>query len=646
MYKSIFVLSALALTILLSENGRPFSPKKPEAAEVISQTYADQFRRFQRSVDQLATIAAAGEDLALLRQQIVHTRLAYKRVEFLFDYFKPEFSHMFVNGPPLYKVDQVFTSQGWVAPNGLQTLDELIFSDEAADQYSQIAKLARELKQKIDDITPRHINIKMTDRSIFQALRSGLVRVFTLGLTGFDTPGSGNAIAESKESMRAMKTTFEQYGRGLDSRSRPVFQQVIQLFENAELLPSWPDGRLDANTDFDSFDRMAFLKEIINPLYERIYAFQKLAGIPAEASIFHGQNYHVDNLFDEDFLNTGYFSELSFLPLDNEATIALGKLLFHDPILSEKLDMSCATCHDPNKAFTDGLPKSITRQPGVFTRRNAPTLIDAGLSTRVFWDMREYTLEGQVVHVFEDSLEFNINVRATANRLAKSKTYTKLFEENYGSITKRPISGRTISNAIAAYINSLKSFDSPFDRFVRNETTDYPTEAIHGFNLFMGKAACGTCHFAPAFNGTVPPFYREAESEVLGVTMGFDTLQPQLDPDPGRAQNGFKRESGPHFQHSFKTVTVRNIALTAPYMHNGSFKTLEEVVEFYDKGGGVGLGLSIDNQTLPDEPLHLTEKEKAALISFLHTLTDTTGLTGGYVQLPEFEDMPAWNQRQ
>jgi cytochrome c peroxidase len=143
----------------------------------------------------------------------------------------------------------------------------------------------------------------------------------------------------------------------------------------------------------------------------------------------------------------------------------------------------------------------------------------------------------------------------------------------------------------------------------------------------MGKAACATCHFAPVFNGTVPPFYIESESEVLGITVGLDSINPKLDDDLGRVANGMNLDKHWFFRNSFKTVTVRNIELTAPYMHNGSFNTLEEVIDFYNLGGGKGMGLNVENQTLSDAPLGLNRREKADLVAFLKTLTDTTGLT-------------------
>jgi cytochrome c peroxidase len=141
-----------------------------------------------------------------------------------------------------------------------------------------------------------------------------------------------------------------------------------------------------------------------------------------------------------------------------------------------------------------------------------------------------------------------------------------------------------------------------------------------GFNLFMGKAQCGTCHFAPTFFGNVPPFYGTSESEVLGVPKVWDTLNPVLDADIGR----YKFMEFPDFMHAFKTSTVRNAELTKPYMHNGGFKSLEDVVDFYDRGGGAGMGLDVPNQTLPDKKLNLTAAEKKDIVAFMKALTDTT----------------------
>jgi cytochrome c peroxidase len=161
----------------------------------------------------------------------------------------------------------------------------------------------------------------------------------------------------------------------------------------------------------------------------------------------------------------------------------------------------------------------------------------------------------------------------------------------------------------------------------------------------MGKAACGTCHFAPVFNGTVPPYFNDTEAEVLGVPESYDTLHPVLDHDLGRFDSGYPRDKAPFYKYAFKTVTVRNAAITAPYMHNGAIKSLEEVVDFYNRGGGAGMGLDVPHQTLPFDHLTLSEAEQKDLVAFMHALTSTSFDTEKPKSLPAFEQHPAWNQR-
>ena len=135
-------------------------------------------------------------------------------------------------------------------------------------------------------------------------------------------------------------------------------------------------------------------------------------------------------------------------------------------------------------------------------------------------------------------------------------------------------------------------------------------------NLFMGKAKCATCHFAPVFNGTVPPNFAKTEHEVVGTPK--DKAGSALSDDTGR----YMFNQMPQLKGAFKTPGLRNVAVTAPYMHNGVYDTLEEVVDFYNKGGGLGMGLPADNQTLPFDKLSLTDAEMKALVAFMKALTD------------------------
>ena len=152
---------------------------------------------------------------------------------------------------------------------------------------------------------------------------------------------------------------------------------------------------------------------------------------------------------------------------------------------------------------------------------------------------------------------------------------------------------------------------------MRGEEDTFTQSEKEGMNLFMGKALCATCHFIPLTNGTVPPFFQETEREVIGVPNTSENRA--LDDDLGYY---WKFNESLH-KGMFKTPTVRNASLTAPYMHNGVYNTLEEVIDFYNKGGGGGLGFDLEHQTLPFDNLKLTDKEQRALVDFVKTLTDT-----------------------
>jgi cytochrome c peroxidase len=208
----------------------------------------------------------------------------------------------------------------------------------------------------------------------------------------------------------------------------------------------------------------------------------------------------------------------------------------------------------------------------------------------------------------------------TTHALKKSKRYIQLFSKAFPHNTKRElISLDQIAAAIAAFEKTLTPMNSPFDQYINGDKAALTAEQISGFNLFMGKAQCGTCHFAPLFNSLLPPYYQLSELEVIGTTQNTNFEIPVADNDSGR----FAVFPIPFYKGAFKTPTIRNIAKTAPYMHNGKFKTLEEVIQFYNLGGGKGIGLPLEQQTLSDKPLQLSKEEIKAIVAFLASLTDS-----------------------
>ena len=639
-YLASIIIAAILAAPLLN-----FTIPSPQPSELVAigQQFQEGLQNLKNSIEDYRTLAFSSGDsqeyTQQLQQQHLSTRSSFKQIEFLLAYLDHESITRFINGAPLPKTEPHVPEIRIIEPKGLQVLDELVFSDAPLENIQEIQDQLKKLQYHYGYVYNYQGKITLQHRKIFEAVRQELIRIATLGLTGFDTPGSANAIPEAEVAMESIAKAIFNYIPKIKEKDEELAIATTEKFNKAI-------AYLKENQDFDTFDRLHYLKEYINPLYELTYKCHRKLGIATIEEVNtlpQAQNYHSTNLFAEDFFNIDFFSEMDY---DNPLTqkqIGLGKLLFYDPILSSNNQGACVSCHAPEKGFTDGLKRSQSLVDDEALLRNSPTVINALYSEKFFYDLREPVLERQIQHVIKDSKEFATDFIDIIEKLEKSKEYGQLFNEAFPEVG---ISSYTISKSIAAYISKLRSFNSPFDQYVRGEIEEIDESVIRGFNLFMGKAACGTCHFAPAFNGTVPPLYRESESEVLGVPASTDTINPMIDPDLGRINNKVPIDEAPFHKYSFKTTTVRNIALTAPYMHNGVYETLEEVIDFYNKGGGAGLGLDLENQTLPDAPLNLNNLEKNDLIAFMEALTDTTGMTSVPTKLPVFENHPEWNSRQ
>lgn len=567
---------------------------------------------FETSVTELNQTAGAFRsglvNTDTLKAVFLRTRIAYKCIEFLVEYYYPSFAEEHLNGAPLLHMERHDTRPYVLPPEGMQVLDEMIFSDSVFVEKAGIANLCQKLSNETNVLMGGLRSLHIKDADAIEAMRQELVRVFTLGVTGFDTPGSLNALAESRQVMSSMKEALSLF---LVKTEPEKTQRMESLFHAAFVL-------LGEEESFDDFDRLEFLKQVINPLYSELLDIRKNLEGERSGTSYGGLNPEGSNLFADDFLDPYFYTQLS-REKDGPELRSLGKKLFFDPLLSHAGTMSCASCHDPEKAFTDGKVTSASNVVGRNLLRNAPTLLNAVYADRYFYDLRAFTLEQQAEHVVFNHEEFNTAYGEIVSKLNNSNEYRRLFKD---ALSSRKIKREDLSQALASYVLSLRSFNSPFDRYVRGETDTLNAGAILGFNLFMGKAACGTCHFAPTFSGLVPPRYMENESEILGVPEDPLAWKKELDNDSGRYNNRIYSEQAWIFERSFKTTTIRNVELTAPYFHNGAYATLEAVVNFYNLGGGSGFGLEVKNQTLPADPLELTLEEKEALIAFMKALTD------------------------
>lgn len=574
-------------------------------------------------------VASKSHKELMLDYRVARTK--FKEIEFLISYIDPQQYNTYINGAPLPKLMKKVPDLTIIEPCGFQRLDELV-NDEEID-LEAIQTCTEELREHLKTISKNMVQLQLSDPVIFEAARYGVLRINAMGVTGFDVPGNTDfALKEVAISLHGIQTAISFYDKYI---AEDLLNNFSKLLVEAQ--------HFVEKGSFEKLDRIAFHKQFADPLWRQLLTIQKGLKIELPNQRYGWSapvNYESASMFSDDFLNAGYFGEFEGDSRDQKR-IELGQMLFFDPVMSGNNQRACASCHQPSKGFTDGLPASlkIDGSPG---NRNAPTILNSIYAERFFHDMRVDRLSAQVDHVVLNPDEFDGSYQDIILKLKSSDEYSSLFSEAYG---KEGITANSINHAVTMYVASLRSFNSEFDRYMRGETDQLAADVRRGYNLFTGKAACATCHFAPTFSGLVPPLYSESESEVLGVPKAFSEPY-ELDSDRGRFMNRIIKEQAEFYRHAFKTPTIRNIEVTGPYMHNGAFTSLEDIVEFYNKGGGLGLGLNVPNQTLPEDELKLTKREKKDLIAFMKSLTDTTGLNQKPLRIPEINGSEELKKRQ
>jgi parallel beta-helix repeat protein len=298
---------------------------------------------------------------------------------------------------------------------------------------------------------------------------------------------------------------------------------------------------------------------------------------------------------------SGLQLEWDTLPEVNPDQAALGRLLFYDPVLSANNDRSCASCHHPDLGFSDGQALA-TDAHGDPLRRNAPSLWNVAYADSLFWDGRADSLEDQMLVPLTSESEMGANVDEMIAELHAIPEYQALFDAAFDD-------GITVENvqaAITSFERTLITNNSPFDRYVAGDENAMTPAQRRGFAVFRSaQTRCFECHAWPTF--THDTFH------VLGV--------PDTDPNaPDLGQ--VETVNAPDATRAFRTPGLRNVALTAPYMHNGAFATLEDVIDFYAQGGGPAFGVDV----IVDEKVagfDLTEQQTSDLVQFLYALTDT-----------------------
>jgi cytochrome c peroxidase len=588
-YITLALCSCFLLACIISKEPVSFST----AARVTLHKKVD-------TIINLLELAVNTSDVDSLKTIFISNRIHYKAIEPFVEYYFQGFSRR-INGPalPEIKTDDNMVNEA----SGYQVLEESIFSDSV-----DISALKKQIKILITDlqfVKQNSNDLPFQDHHFYELIQHQFIRIATLGITGFDSPVAQLSIQEAGYSLVGITDIYSK------------FCSINQIQPNSSLLSILKEAvkYTQTHNDFNQFQRNQFIKDYLMPLsilWEN--SLKKSISVSPELSggkVFAG---HLADLMQGKKYNPDAFSPYA----DAASTpqkIALGKKLFYETSLSRSKNMSCATCHQPDKAFADSKKTSVAQIHDNAIGRNSPSILYAAFQRSFFYDLRAQDLENQIESVFKNPKEFNLTDQELQQRLKLNSALASDFALAFNG--EPAITTYNVRNAIATYVRSLMPFSSRVDDYFMGAGYLTPNE-INGFNLFAGKAKCATCHFIPLYNGTIPPWFNTTESEVIGVPTKDEWKNATIDGDVGR----YAFNQLPQLKFSFKTPTVRNIEKTAPYMHNGVYTNLDQVLKFYELGGGKGIGVDLEYQTLPFDNLQLTKTEKQDIIRFLLALTD------------------------
>ncbi len=504
------------------------------------------------------------------------------------------------NGYGLLLMEEYLTEKN---PN-LDSLKFLLLHSLSAIERYQADSLQQEIKN------PK--NVLLVNRLFLLNLAS----IYT---TGFECPNTENIVKELEVMIKEMRIILISYHNEFHLLDNYFFQKLDSSIAFIERTKNWND-----------FNHFLFIRDFVEPLFQ---INQKYIQDQNYSSIAYNEfslNNHAVSLFDK-YLYSAQDLKGVFKPIQNVETLneikLLGKKLFYDPLLSGNNKRSCASCHIPSQFFTDTTKSSSEKYDHVnLLERNTPTMVNFTQNQLIRMDGRHFNFFNQTRDVLSNPEELATTEKVVLKKILSCGEYKLAFKKILPLSTESRLSFKHISSAISIYLDQFNYSYSNFDSLIMNYKVEN-SEIVRGFNLFMGKAQCGTCHFVPSFTGVKAPFISN-EFEVIGVPE--DTSFIEISKDLGR-YNHFKSDES---LHSFRTSGIRNIQRTKPYMHNGVFNTLAQVLDFYNQGGGIGKGIDVQNQTLPADKLNLTAIEITSIISFMNALSENVILDYTIPQLP------------
>lgn len=624
--KKIFALACMILVVAVLVS----SFKKSGDKELYLLSYTERVNRFKEDVSVvLQEIKKDDWNEAATRKKI-KTRINTLRdhllgMDFWFRYLEP-IAYRKINGPlPVEWETEVFEKfeKPYKREGAGLTLAELYLEEEDAAKDSLLSLLQSAIDATdtyaADSIT---VNLK-THHHFYLCNRLFLLNLAAIYTTGFQCPDTSRIIPELRLLLHHVGSIYTSFNEGFPAT--PVSKEYLSLYDQAiDFLNTQPD-------EYTRFDHFAFIRNYVNPLFGLNQQAINDYKVISRSFVDYSLNKRSKSIFDKDIYR-GQGAKGIFLRVTDGEVLSeidrVGKLLFYDPILSGNNKRSCISCHKPAEYFTDTIGTSALQYNGKdLLPRNTPSLVNVEYNHLVMLDGQHISLQDQTKAVINNPEEMGGNENEILKKVLSCPDYKKAFQKllQY-TPQEEEITFEHIISAITFYYSKFSKYYAPFDDAM-NAKAELPAAAKNGFNLFMGKAQCATCHFVPQFNGVKPP-YVGSEFEVLGVPA--DTAFSRLSDDKGR----YNVNPAVETLHAFRTGSLRNIEHTGPYMHNGVFRTMKEVIDFYDAGGGAGRGLPVDNQTLSSDSLRLTKAEKEDIIQFLRSLNENVVFETAPASLP------------
>lgn len=614
-----FIVFACSLALLVSFSGKNSSLGIEEFCRKYVLKNMEEVIKHLEASDKL--ISEGSNSTKKIKQLIAgyqNARKYYKEIEFFIEYYSAFDAKYYINGPLVTKFEIEYAPQVF-SPHGFQVIEELLFGESKFDSVA-LKNEHRLLLSKFSTLKEYYATIIISESNLTEALKLELIRIMSLTLNGYDCTINKENILETQYAINGIINILSTY-----KNSAPENNYVPLMNSLKNCIKT-----LKKNPNSDSFNRLSFITKDINPAYKLMIQLFNALNI-SQSQVNYSLYLKRESVFSAKSLNKHSFSLYISDTLYSAEQAHLGKLLFFDPVLSGNHKRACASCHNPQKGFTDGADKSLAFNASDKIHRNSPTLINSAYQKLFFYDGRAFNLEEQADGVFHSKEELNINSNEIVQKLQQSEEYKLLFKKAFQNRPDSSITFYGVLKSIAEYIKTLDSRNSRFDKYVEGDFEQLNSQEINGYNLFSGKALCGSCHFFPLFNGTVPPLFNENEFEVIGTSENANNKT--LDNDIGREGVSFNKIHN----RAFKTPSIRNIEITAPYMHNGAYTTLDQILDFYNKGGGIGLNFKLENQTLPFDSLSLSKNELNDIKAFLLSLTDTAGITSKPEKLPAFK---------